>query len=99
VEAVGNREMARLHYEITEKTRTIRRLEFSTSRIDATYEEHGSILKALLQRRPRQAQQLLEAHVELNKEEARRATQHVLRRARHYAEKNGEPVRSRAHAQ
>ncbi|MCF5649865.1 GntR family transcriptional regulator [Pseudomonas syringae] len=99
VEAVGNREMARLHHEITEKTRTIRRLEFSASRVDATYEEHGSILKALLQCRPQQAQQLLEAHVELNKEEARRATQHVLRRARHYAEKNGEPARLRAQAQ
>lgn len=44
-------------------------------------------------------QQLLEAHVELNKEEARRATQHVLRRARHYAEKNGEPARLRAQVQ
>ncbi|MFH7423050.1 FCD domain-containing protein, partial [Pseudomonas syringae pv. tagetis] len=69
VEAVGNREIARLHYEITEKTRTILRLEFSTSRIDATYEENGSILKAHLQRRPRNAQQLLEAHVEHKKEE------------------------------
>ncbi|MCI3945632.1 GntR family transcriptional regulator [Pseudomonas syringae] len=99
VEAVGNREMARMHLEITEKTRTIRRLEFSTSRIDATYEEHASILCALLERRPDQAQQLLEAHVECNKEETRRATQHILRRARHYAEKNGEPFSLRAQSQ
>ncbi|ATV18218.1 transcriptional regulator GntR [Pseudomonas syringae pv. theae ICMP 3923] len=99
VEAMGNREMARLHLQITEKTRTIRRLEFSTSRIDATYEEHAGILCALLQQRPEQAQQLLEAHVECNKEEARRATQHILRRARHYAEQNGEPVSLRAQTQ
>ncbi|MGY2289514.1 GntR family transcriptional regulator [Pseudomonas sp. SDO528_S397] len=86
VQATGNSEMARMHYEITEKIRIIRRLDFTQeSRIAATYEEHARILKAILQRRSEQAQQLLKAHIEASKLEVRKITLHRLHVARQHA--------------
>lgn len=83
VEATGNAEMARMHYEVTEKIRIIRRLDFTQpSRIAATYEEHGQILDAILQRRGEDAQALLKKHVEVSKQEVRRITLHRLAVAR-----------------
>ncbi|MBK5437393.1 GntR family transcriptional regulator [Pseudomonas sp. TH32] len=83
VQATGNAEMARMHYEITEKIRIIRRLDFTRqSRIAATYEEHGLILGAILQRQSDQAQQLLKAHIEVSKQEVRKITLHRLAVAR-----------------
>lgn len=83
VEATGNREMARMHYAITEKIRIIRRLDFTqASRIAATYEEHGQILTAILQRRSERAQQLLTRHIELSKQAVREITLHRLHMAR-----------------
>lgn len=87
VEATGNAEMARMHFEITEKIRIIRRLDFTqVSRINATYEEHGQILNAVLQRRTEQAQQLLKAHIEVSKKEVRKITLHMLHVARQRAQ-------------
>lgn len=52
VEAAGNREMARLHAEVSEKIRIIRRLDFTQGpRVELTYEEHARILGAILSRR------------------------------------------------
>ena len=83
VEATGNREMARMHYAITEKIRIIRRLDFTqASRIAATYEEHVQILDAILQRCGEQAQQLLTRHIELSKQQVRKITLHRLQVAR-----------------
>jgi DNA-binding GntR family transcriptional regulator len=83
VEATGNREMARMHYAITEKIRIIRRLDFTqASRIAATYEEHTQILDAILQRRGEQAQRLLTRHIELSKQQVRNITLHRLQVAR-----------------
>ncbi len=83
VEATGNREMARMHYAITEKIRIIRRLDFTQpARIAATYEEHGQILTAILQRRGELAQQLLERHIQLSKQAVREITLHKLHMAR-----------------
>jgi DNA-binding GntR family transcriptional regulator len=83
VEAAGNREMARMHFDITEKIRIIRRLDFTQApRIAATYEEHGQILTAILQRRSDQAQQLLKRHIELSKQAVREITLHRLHVAR-----------------
>jgi DNA-binding GntR family transcriptional regulator len=83
VEAAGNREMARMHFDITEKIRIIRRLDFTQApRIAATYEEHGQILTAILQRRSEQAQQLLKRHIELSKQAVREITLHRLHVAR-----------------
>lgn len=83
VAATGNREMARMHHEITEKIRIIRRLDFTQApRIAATYDEHGQILAAILLRRGEQAQQLLRAHIEISKQEVRKITLHRLHVAR-----------------
>ena len=83
VAATGNREMARVHREVTEQIRIIRRLDFTQSpRVAATYEEHGYILDAILQRRAEQACQLLKAHIDVSKAEVRKITLHMLHSAR-----------------
>jgi len=83
VAACGNREAARVHREITERIRIIRRLDFTQhSRIDATYDEHARILRAILRRRPDEATRLLRAHIEASKLEVRRITIDRMYRAR-----------------
>lgn len=83
VEATGNREMARMHHEITERIRIIRRLDFTKGpRIEATYEEHGKILRSVLERRIDQAQRLLKTHIGESKSEVRKITLHMLHSAR-----------------
>ncbi|TFY89108.1 GntR family transcriptional regulator [Pseudomonas kairouanensis] len=83
VEATGNREMARMHYAITEKIRIIRRLDFTEpARIAATYEEHGQILEAIVRRDTERAQQLLQQHIEASKHAVREITLHRLQLAR-----------------
>ncbi|WNW13596.1 GntR family transcriptional regulator [Pseudomonas sp. DTU_2021_1001937_2_SI_NGA_ILE_001] len=86
LEAAGNREMARLHAEVSEKIRIIRRLDFTRQpRIELTYEEHARILEAILRRRCEQAQSLLKAHIEVSKAEVRKVTLHMLHNARQRA--------------
>ncbi len=86
VEATGNREMARLHGEVSEKIRIIRRLDFTqTPRVEATYDEHARILGAILSRRCEEAQLLLKAHIEVSKAEVRKITLHMLHSARERA--------------
>lgn len=83
VEAAGNGEMTRMHREITEKIRIIRRLDFTqTARIDATYDEHAQILDAVLACQTAKAQRLLTRHIELSKQEVRKITLHRLHIAR-----------------
>ena len=83
VAAAGNAEMTRVHHEITERIRILRRLDFTKPpRIEATYAEHGKILRAILQRRAEQAQLLLRSHIEASKAEVRRITLHMLHTAR-----------------
>jgi len=83
VEATGNTEMAQIHHGITERIRIIRRLDFTkVPRIEATYTEHGKILRAVLQRRADQAQMLLKTHIEESKAEVRKITLHMLHTAR-----------------
>jgi hypothetical protein len=49
----GNDEMARVHWDVTERIRLIRRLDFTrASRIEATYVEHARILRACCSARP-----------------------------------------------
>lgn len=82
VEAAGNKEMAKIHHDITERIRIIRRLDFTKKpRVEATYVEHGKILRAVLQRRADQAQMLLKAHIEESKAEVRKITLHTLHSA------------------
>ena len=84
VAAGGNREMVRVHHEITERIRIIRRLDFTKpARVEATYDEHARILRAITRRRGDDAVSLLKAHVEQSKLEVRHITLDMLHRARH----------------
>lgn len=83
VAAAGNGEMARIHRELTEKIRIIRRLDFTQqARVDATYREHAAILQAILQRQSGVAQALLGEHIAVSKAEVRKITLHMLHQAR-----------------
>ncbi len=83
VEAAGNPEMARVHREVTDRIRVIRRLDFTQQpRIDATYDEHAKILKAVQRRRGDEAAMLLRAHIETSQAEVRKITLHQLHMAR-----------------
>ena len=86
VQGCGNREMVRVHQEITERIRIIRRLDFTKPmRVEATYDEHARILRAITRRRADEAQRLLRAHIETSKLEVRHITLDVLYRARRQA--------------
>lgn len=86
VQGSRNREMARVHQEITERIRIIRRLDFTKpARIDLTYDEHARILRAITRRRGDEAQRLLRAHIEQSKLEVRHITLDMLYRARRQA--------------
>jgi DNA-binding GntR family transcriptional regulator len=86
VRATGNREMARVHGEITERIRVIRRLDFTKpKRISTTYDEHAQILRLLLRRKEAQAVILLRSHIEASKLEVRKMTLHMLHEARETA--------------
>lgn len=79
VRIAGNSEVARVHWEVTESIRIIRRLDFTRSdRIAATYEEHAKILRAIIQRKADHAQWMLRSHVEQSKAEVRKITLQTL---------------------
>lgn len=83
VAAAGNREIARVHAEASEKVRIIRRLDFTQrQRVEATYDEHAAILKALRTRRGDEAARLLGAHITVSRIEVRNLTLHKLQSAR-----------------
>jgi DNA-binding GntR family transcriptional regulator len=84
VAAAGNGEMTRVHRDVTERIRIIRRLDFTKqARIDATYEEHGKILRAIQRKRSDQAALLLRAHIQTSQAEVRKITLHQVHLARH----------------
>jgi DNA-binding GntR family transcriptional regulator len=83
VRAAGNAEIARVHWDVTERIRIIRRLDFTRGdRIEATYVEHAKILRAVIQRKVDQAQLLLRSHIEQSKAEVRKITLATLHDAR-----------------
>ena len=83
VRATGNAEMARVHWDVTERIRIVRRLDFTrVDRIAATYTEHAAVLRAVLERDLHGAQQLLQSHIEQSKLEVRKITLHMLHQAR-----------------
>ncbi len=89
VRATGNTEMARVHWDVTERIRIVRRLDFTRAdRIAATYTEHAAILRAVLAREQRTAQQLLQSHIEQSKAEVRKITLHMLHQARQQRQVN-----------
>lgn len=83
VAAAGNAEMARVHRDVTDRIRVIRRLDFTKQpRIDATYDEHRKILQAIQQKRGDQAALLLRAHIQSSQTEVRKITLHQVHLAR-----------------
>ena len=82
VGAAGNAEMSRVHAELTDKIRIIRRLDFTQGkRVDATYQEHAKLLRLLLRRKGTEALLLLRAHIQQSKLEVRKITLHKLHEA------------------
>ena len=87
VQGAGSAEMARIHAGISERIRIIRRLDFTNAaRAEATYIEHGKILRSIMQRRADQAQMLLKAHIGESRAEVRKITLHMLHSAREESE-------------
>ena len=87
VAAAGNAEMARVHRDVTDRIRIIRRLDFTQQpRIDATYDEHGKILRAIEQKRGDLAALLLRTHIQTSQTEVRKITLHQVHMARQTAE-------------
>jgi DNA-binding GntR family transcriptional regulator len=83
VAAANNAEFIRVHWDVTERIRIVRRLDFTKpARIRATYEEHASILRALRQRAFEDAANQLSVHIELSQIAARKITLFKLQSAR-----------------
>jgi len=83
VVAAGNAEMARVHRDVTDRIRIIRRLDFTKqARIDATYDEHAKILRAVQRKRGDQATLMLRAHIATSQAEVRKITLHQVHLAR-----------------
>ena len=79
VAASGNAEALRIHTDLSERIRIIRRLDFLASpRLATTYEEHGKLLRAILARKESDASLFLRAHIESSKAEIRHITLHKL---------------------
>jgi len=79
VEAAGNPELARIHHDITERIRIVRRLDFThPERVIYTYMEHAQILRAILARKAARAIELLRSHIEQSKSEVRKISLHRL---------------------
>ena len=83
VRAAGNAEISRVHADVTERIRVVRRLDFTRSdRISATYFEHAKILRAVIQRKLDVTKMLLKAHIEQSKVEVRKISLHAMHQAR-----------------
>jgi DNA-binding GntR family transcriptional regulator len=97
VATAGNPELARVHHDITERIRILRRLDFThPERIIYTYREHAEVLRAVLARNAERAAALLRAHIEASKAEVRTISLHRLHLAHldaQITEKNRDSVR------
>jgi DNA-binding GntR family transcriptional regulator len=83
VRAAGNHELSRVHQDVTERIRIIRRLDFlKPVRIDATYDEHAKILRAVLAHNADRAALLLRTHIQTSQVEVRKITLHQVFLAR-----------------
>jgi DNA-binding GntR family transcriptional regulator len=82
VSAAGNAEMSRVHAELTDKLRILRRLDFTEEeRIDATYQQHAEILQLVLRRDYAESAMLLRSHIQESQLEVRKITLHRLHEA------------------
>ncbi len=83
VAATGNAEMLRVHNEVTERIRIVRRLDFlKPHRTSATYDEHSTMLNLIERNRLTEAIILLRAHITQSKLEVRKITLSMLAEAR-----------------
>ena len=87
VVAAGNPEILRVHAEVTDRIRIIRRLDFTYAhRVNNTYDEHAAILRAILRHKPDQAELLIRAHIDRSQLETRKITLHRLQSVRSESE-------------
>ncbi|MFM0045314.1 GntR family transcriptional regulator [Paraburkholderia sediminicola] len=83
IAATGNAEMLRVHNEVTERIRIVRRLDFlKPHRTSATYDEHSTMLNLIERNRLTEAIILLRAHITQSKLEVRKITLSMLAAAR-----------------
>ena len=81
LEAIANSEMAKVHRDVSEKIRIIRRLDFSKDyRIEATYAEHQQILQLILGHNVTAALEKMRSHIQQSKEEVKKITLEMLAR-------------------
>lgn len=82
VAAAGNREMTRIHREISDRLRIIRRLDFTRNdRVDATYEEHAQILDAIRRGDTQTAADDLARHIRISQQAVKEITMERIREA------------------
>ncbi|MGO1232597.1 MAG: GntR family transcriptional regulator [Marinobacter sp.] len=82
VAAAGNREMSRIHREISDRLQIIRRLDFTRNdRIDATYKEHAEILEALKNGDAQTAADKLARHIRISQQAVKEITMERIREA------------------
>ena len=83
VQACGNSEMLRVHRELSERIRSVRRLDFTLQdRIQATYVEHARILRAVMTQQGDVVKELLTAHIQASQSQVRKITLHQIHQAR-----------------
>jgi DNA-binding GntR family transcriptional regulator len=79
VRIAGNPEMARVHGEVTDRIRMLRRLDFTSDvRCQRTCEEHAAILRAIVEGRADDAGALVRSHIDASKAEVRQISLHKL---------------------
>jgi DNA-binding GntR family transcriptional regulator len=85
VRASGNNEMAKIHRDLSERIRIIRRLDFSKDyRVEATYQEHQKILGYIFNRKVDEAIQAIEAHIMQSRDEVKKITLQMLDSSQFY---------------
>ncbi len=83
VALAGNVEMLKVHQQITEKIRLVRRLDFSDEqRCQLTYQEHSAIIQRLLTKNAMSAAALLQAHILASKAKVHEITLQKLQAIR-----------------
>lgn len=79
----GNTEIGKVHQQIAEKIRMVRRLDFSDDqRCQLTYQEHQAIIQRLLAKDATSATALLQAHILASKAKVHEITLQKLQAMR-----------------
>ena len=77
--------MARIHRDLSERIRIIRRLDFSKYyRVEATYQEHQKILGYIFNHKVDEAIQAIEAHIMQSRDEVKKITLQMLDSSQFY---------------